>query len=86
MSTLEDWLTEAAGTLELTAEQIDTALRTELLDLTRDVAHNVARVAGPLTCYLAGIAGGRGADPHEVITLLSAAAKAHPPVEEASRP
>ena len=31
-----------------------------MLDLTRDVAHGVARPAAPLTAYLVGVAVGRG--------------------------
>ena len=31
-----------------------------MLDLTRDVAHGVARPAAPLTAYLVGMAVGRG--------------------------
>ena len=31
-----------------------------VLDLTRDVAHGVARPAAPLTAYLVGVAVGRG--------------------------
>ena len=51
MSTLDDWISRAAGALDLPADSVPTELRDELLDLTRDVAHGVARIAGPLTCY-----------------------------------
>ena len=47
-------------------------LRDELLDLTRDVAHGVARIAGPLTCYLVGVAVGRGADASQALASLTA--------------
>jgi hypothetical protein len=33
---------------------------TAVLDLTRDVAHGVARPAAPLTAYLLGVAVGQG--------------------------
>ena len=57
------------------------AVRTELgldddpqvrlvLDLSRDVAHGVVRPAAPVTAYLAGLAVGRGADPHDVAERL----------------
>ena len=46
-------------------------LRDELLNLTRDVAHGVARIAGPLTCYLVGIAVGSGAEPSAALATLS---------------
>jgi hypothetical protein len=72
MSTLDDWIAQAAGALDLPADSISTDLRNELLDLTRDVAHGVARIAGPLTCYLVGVAVGRGADPHAALASLTA--------------
>ena len=72
MSTLDDWIAQASGTLDLPADSISAALRDELLDLTRDVAHGVARIAGPLTCYLVGVAVGRGADPAAAVAELSA--------------
>ena len=40
--------------------------------MTRDVAHGVARIAGPLTCYLVGIAVGRGADPAQALAKVTA--------------
>ena len=76
MSTLDDWMEEVTQTLALPPAQMPADLRNELLDLTRDVAHNVARVAGPLTCYLVGIAIGRGAAPTPAITALAELARA----------
>jgi hypothetical protein len=73
MSTLDDWILQASRALDLPADAIPDDLRTELLDLTRDVAHGVARVAGPLTCYLAGIAVGRGQSPTAALAALTAA-------------
>lgn len=84
MSTLDDWIAQASGALDVPADSISTDLRNELLDLTRDVAHGVARVAGPLTCYLAGIAVGRGAEPSAAVAAL--AALVPPPVEDADKP
>lgn len=78
MSTLDDWILQASRALDLPEDAISTDLRTELLDLTRDVAHGVARVAGPLTCYLAGIAVGRGLAPADAVAALTAAL---PPAE-----
>ena len=37
-----------------------------LLDITREVAHNVSRPAAPLTLYLLGIAVGQGQDAEEI--------------------
>lgn len=56
MSVLDDWLTEVIEALGLDPAGFDRDL---LLDLTRDVAHGVARPAAPLTAYLAGLAAGR---------------------------
>jgi len=72
MSTLDDWMAQAARALDLPADSVTNELRDELLDLTRDVAHGVARIAGPLTCYLAGIAVGRGQSPAAALAALTA--------------
>jgi hypothetical protein len=44
------------------------------LDVARDVAHQVARPAAPLTTYLLGVAVGRGADPTEAAARITALA------------
>ena len=71
MITLDDWLTQASNALDLPPDSISAELRDELLDVTRDVAHGVARIAGPLTCYLVGIAVGRGQAPLAALASLS---------------
>lgn len=71
MSTLDDWIAQVSTALDLPADSIPADRRDALLDLTRDVAHGVARVAGPLTCYLVGVAVGRGADPEQALATLS---------------
>ncbi len=72
MSTLDDWIMQASGALDLQVDSVPADLRNELLDLTRDVAHGVARVAGPLTCYLVGVAVGRGQAPSTALAALHA--------------
>lgn len=57
MNTLESW-TEAVCA-EFGIEPSAAATRA-VLDVTRDVAHEVARPAAPLTAYLLGVAVGRG--------------------------
>ena len=52
---LDEWLAEISGLLEI-EEQIDVG---RPLDLTRDVAHDVARPAAPLTTFALGLALGR---------------------------
>lgn len=57
MSTLERWTEAACAELGIDPTSADTMA---VLDLARDVAHNVARPAAPLTAYLLGVAVGRG--------------------------
>jgi hypothetical protein len=81
MNTLESW-TEAVCA-ELGIDPSATATRA-VLDVTRDVAHQVARPAAPLTAYLLGIAVGRG-EPVEAAAerLRELAARWPAPVTEA---
>jgi hypothetical protein len=72
--TLDEWLAEAASSLDLDPAGVDKRL---VLDLARDVAHAVERPAAPVTAYLLGIAVGRGADPATAAATLSALAKSH---------
>jgi hypothetical protein len=65
---LERWLDEAAAALGVDAP--DAQLRAAVLDLARDVAHNVARPGAPLTAFLLGVAAGRGADPQRMGEVL----------------
>lgn len=60
---LEDWTDAVKRELGI-EEDVDISL---LLDLTKDVAHNVARPAAPLTALLVGLAAGRhGGTPQAV--------------------
>lgn len=70
MSTLDSWIADTEAALNLQAGSIPLDLRNELLDLTREVAHGVARVAGPLTCYLVGQAVARGVSPAEALAAV----------------
>lgn len=70
MSPLSDWIEEVARELGISelGELVDPAVVQPLvLDMTRDVAHAVARPAAPITAYLLGLAAGRaaGAGPPE---------------------
>jgi molybdopterin-guanine dinucleotide biosynthesis protein A len=58
---LDGWVAEVCSALGLDAAALDVA---DLLDLTRDVAHGVARPAAPLTAFLVGL--GAGGDPAAV--------------------
>ncbi len=57
---LASWIAQACG--ELGLAPLTTAEQVAILDLARDVAHNVARPGAPLTAFLLGVAVGRGAD------------------------
>lgn len=75
MSTLEDFIEQTERALELPAGSLPPDLRDHLLDLTRDVAHGVTRIAGPLTTYLLGVAVGRGADRTSSIAAVAELAR-----------
>lgn len=77
MSTLDDWLHEVTAALKLPPDAIPADLRNELLDVTREVAHNVARVAGPLTTYLLGLAAAHGMAPSAAIGAVTSLARHH---------
>lgn len=66
---LDSWLIAAADELGLDASEISIGA---LLDLARDVAHDVARPAAPLTTFLLGIAVGRAADDPTAFATLTA--------------
>jgi hypothetical protein len=56
MNVLDDWTAKVCAALDLDPASVDQRL---LLDLTKDVAHGVARPAAPLTSFLVGLAAGR---------------------------
>ena len=58
---LMTWLAAVADELGLEDQKLDEESVRILLDLARDAAHEVERVAAPLTTFLAGVAVGRGA-------------------------
>ncbi|SNQ49025.1 Molybdopterin-guanine dinucleotide biosynthesis protein A [Frankia canadensis] len=58
---LDRWVAEVCAELGLDSSALDV---TDLLDLTREVAHGVARPAAPLTAFLVGL--GAGGDPAAV--------------------
>ncbi|GAA2101413.1 hypothetical protein GCM10009841_17120 [Microlunatus panaciterrae] len=75
---LDDWmaaLSEEIGTDDLQFD--DDAVHT-LLDLARDAAHEVERVAAPLTTFLVGVAVGRGVPLGEAAAKATALAMKHP--------
>ncbi|MEN3537275.1 DUF6457 domain-containing protein [Microbispora sp. ZYX-F-249] len=72
MNVLEEWTALVCRELGIDPARVD---RTAVLDLTRDVAHGVARPAAPLTAYLLGLAQGAGTAPPDAAERLSRMAK-----------
>jgi hypothetical protein len=68
---LDEWLVALAAKLGLDADVIPTGL---LLDVARDVAHNVARPAAPLSLFLVGLAAARDGGTRDDIAAASAVA------------
>jgi hypothetical protein len=76
MATLDEWTELASRALAVPAP--DRQERTVVLDVARDVAHNVVRPAAPLSAYLLGLAVGRGVPLDEAATtLVDLAQRAH---------
>lgn len=69
---LDDWLAALAARLGLDHADVPVGA---LLDVARDVAHNVARPAAPLSTFLVGLAaarsGGTAADVERACTIAS---------------
>ncbi|MCW6003026.1 hypothetical protein K1W54_00280 [Micromonospora sp. CPCC 205371] len=74
--TLDEWTASACAELGLDPADAHTAA---VLDLAREVAHNVLRPGAPVTAYLLGLAVGRGADPAEAAARLTALARSSAP-------
>lgn len=72
MSTLEQWLADAKAELGIDLDA-DVA---ELLDMTKVVAHKVARVAAPLTAFLVGYAAAQAGGGQAAVAAASRKAAA----------
>lgn len=57
---LNQWLAAVSADLDVSDITLGDDARHTLLDLARDSAHEVERVAAPLTTFLVGVAVGRG--------------------------
>ena len=69
MTVLDDWVTAVCAELDLDPAGVPVPT---VLDVARDVAHQVVRPGAPVTAYLLGLAVGRGADPAEVAAAIRA--------------
>jgi hypothetical protein len=72
MSTLDDWTAAACAELGIDPAGVDVR---EVLNLARDVAHQVERPAAPVTSFLLGLAVGGGRPADEAIGRLLALAE-----------
>jgi hypothetical protein len=72
MNVLAEWTALVCEELGIDPARVD---RDAVLDLTRDVAHGVARPAAPLTAYLLGLAQGSGTAPADAAERVSALAR-----------
>ncbi|MET4158282.1 DUF6457 domain-containing protein [Agromyces sp. PvR057] len=57
---VDAWVAEVAAALGLDPSDVPVG---DILDLTRRVAHGIARPAGPVTAFMIGLAVGRGTAP-----------------------
>ena len=67
---MSEWIAAVCAELELDLGDQE-VVTTQVLDLTADVAHGVARPAAPVTAYLVGLAAGRSADPAAATAMLA---------------
>jgi len=68
---VEAWLGAVGAGLGVPVEDVlPESVRDAMLALTGDIAHNVVRLAVPLTSYLMGVAVGRGASPQEALRIV----------------
>jgi hypothetical protein len=74
MATLEEWV--AAASAELGVDGLTPEQQQIVLDVARDVAHNVLRPGAPVTTFLLGVAVGRGADLASAANAVTALATA----------
>ncbi|HET6213723.1 MAG TPA: DUF6457 domain-containing protein [Micromonosporaceae bacterium] len=81
MNALDDWTAAACAALGIDPATVD---RQAVLDVARDVAHQVLRPAAPLGAYLLGVAVGRGGDPAAAARTLTDLANAWPRADDGS--
>ena len=67
MNVLDDFLRTTCRALGIDPAVVDRDL---ILDLTKDVAHNVARPAAPLSAFVVGLAAGKAGGDAEAIRAV----------------
>jgi uncharacterized protein DUF6457 len=78
MTVMDNWVSAACAELGLDPTEVEVKV---VLDLARDVAHQVLRPGAPVAAYLLGVAVGRGADPAEAGARLAELARDWPDAE-----
>lgn len=68
MTTLSTWIDAACAELGIDRAAVD---ERALLDLTRQIAHQVDRPAAPVTAFLLGLAVGAGQEPGQAAARLA---------------
>jgi len=71
VNTLKEWVDLVCRELDIIDAVSPAAMQPRVLDMSRDVAHGVARPAAPLTAYLLGLAAGRTSDPEAAAAELT---------------
>ncbi|MGW4474726.1 NTP transferase domain-containing protein [Nonomuraea sp. NPDC004354] len=72
MNVLAEWTALACKELGVDPSRVDRDL---VLELTKEVAHGVARPAAPLTAYLLGLAQGMGTAPEDAVERITTLAR-----------
>ncbi|MEU7857291.1 DUF6457 domain-containing protein [Nonomuraea sp. NPDC049141] len=72
MNVLNEWTALACKELGVDPARVDRDL---ILELTKEVAHGVARPAAPLTAYLLGLAEGAGTAPADAVARITELAR-----------
>ena len=78
MADLGAWLGAVSTELGVPVEEVlPDSVQDDMLALTSEIAHDVVRLAVPLTSYLVGVAVGRGASPEEALRIVSGLLPGH---------
>jgi hypothetical protein len=83
---LDQWLSAVSAEIGTDDFTLDNNAIHTLLDLARDSAHEVERVAAPLTTFLVGVAVGRGQSLGAVAAKATALATGAVPTSSAPAP
>ncbi len=68
MTSMDDWVTAVCTELGLDPARVPVPA---VLDLTREVAHQVLRPGAPVAAYLVGVAVGGGAEPTAAVARIN---------------